>query len=283
MFHRQEKELGRFTDTRVKRLLSMLESARQEVQAIIAEPDTFTAQRVIFLTQQIDSVSRQLRSNVQQVGASTTELAQMSQRHLEASIASIAPKAGVSISLNVLNTDSLFRFSMNELEKVTGIAEDGLKTIKSALFTKVGIQGQNPVKVARQLAGKDGVFAGKFGHIETILRTETSTVYNAQSLGGIQYANQAYNLDLNKRIVETIDAERNHPISQILNNQVQAVDGLFKAKVSEVQAKARALHKGGGGIFWEVKNGFYVGQRLPAHYRERGIVVPTEREINVPQ
>jgi hypothetical protein len=280
LFHAQEREVGRYTDQRVKRLLAMLESARRDLRGVIAEPESFTAQRVLSLTQQIDDISRQLRGQVQQIGASTYDLAQMTKRHLEASIAAIQPN--VQIAIGALNTDSLMRFSMNELENVTKITDQGLATIKSVLFTKVGVQGQNPAQVARQLAGKDGMFAGKFGHIETIMRTETSTVYNAQSLSGIEFANNNFDLALNKRIVETIDSHRNHPISQVLNGQVQAVDGEFRASVSAVAAKAAKLHKGTGGIFWPIKGGYYVGQRLPAHYRERGIVTPTEREINVP-
>lgn len=278
---RQEAEVARYADARARRVMSMLETARRQIQGIIADADSFTAQRVAFLVRQIDALSAQLARELNSVGSSSPELAGITQRHLQESIAAIADLQ-VLISVDALNLESLRLFSSNEVARMAKLIDAEKEVIRSVLFTKVGVKGENPVKVARQLAGKESQFAGRFAHIENILRTETSTVYNRQSLAGIQAANEQYDLGLNKKIVETIDAKRNHPISMVLNGQVQRVDRKFKASVSKVQAAAAKIKKSVGGTFWKVEDGFYTGMVLPAHYRERGIVVPTDEPVNAP-
>jgi hypothetical protein len=281
LFARQERDLQRFSNARAAQVLRYLEIARREISGIIADEDSFTAQRIASLSAQIDQAIAQLQRDVVSIGPSTTDLAKMSQRHLEQTIRIIAGM-DVSISMGVLNLQTMTEFSMNELAHCTTLIEAEKQVIKSVLFTKVGVLGENPRKVAKQLTGPDSQFAKRYNNIENILRTETSHVYNGQSLKGLQYANETYGLELNKKIVETIDFTRNNPISLVLNGQVQAPDKKFKASVSLVKSKASMLKKSAGGIFWPIENGFYTGQRLPAHYRERGIVVPTDEPVNAP-
>lgn len=280
-FQRQERELQRFADARTSQLLRYLEQARREMQNILAEPETYTAERVARIIRQLDEISADLRKDVRTVGEASTDLARMNKAHLEASASAITGQ-NIIVSFDALNLDVLRKFSANELEHVTTLTQAEIQSVKSVLFTKVGARGQNPAQVARQLAGKNSQFAKKYGYLENIMRTETSNIYNAQAVEGIKAINGKYDLALNKRIVETIDPKRNHPISLLLNGMVQAPDKPFKVKVSEVQRKAAVLRRGGGGILWPVKDGYYVGERLPAHYRERGVMVPTEKEINQP-
>lgn len=276
-FHKQERELQRFADARTAQLLRYMEQARREMQNILAEPDTYTADRVARIVRQLDELTTQLRNDVRTIPNSSRGLAELSKAHLEASASAITGR-NIVVAFDALNLDVLRKFSASELDKVATLTQAEIQTVKSVLFTKVGVRGQNPAQVAKQLAGKNSQFAKKYGYLENIFRTETSNIYNAQALEGIQAINGKYDLALNKRIVETIDPKRNHPISLLLNNMVQAPDKPFKVKVSEVQRKAAVLRRGGGGILWEVKDGYYVGQRLPAHFRERGVTVPTERE-----
>jgi|SRR5882672_1050018 len=282
LFHQQEREVGRYADKRSARMLRLLETARKELSATIGDAESFTARRVADLNAQIDSIMSDLRKDIRGVGEAATDLGKMAAAHLEASIAAVS-SVSVSISFNSLNIDVLRKFSSNEVARIAKLVEAEREVIRSVLFTKVGVQGENPRQVAKRLAGPNSQFAGRFGHVENILRTETSTIYNAQSLEGIEIANKGYDLGLNKRIIETIDAKRNHPISQVLNGQVQKTGEPFRASVPAVAAKAAALHKSVSGIFWPVKAGFYEGDRLPAHYRERGIVVPTEKPVNAPK
>lgn len=279
-FHKQEKALQRYSDARVAQLLRYLEQSRKELQGVLAEPDTYTASRVASLIKQIDEISADVRKDIRSIGVSVPDLAEMSKAHLEASASAITGRT-IVVSFDALNLDVLRKFSASELDKVTTLTQAEIQTVKSVLFTKVGVQGQNPAKVAKMLAGKDSQFAKKYGVLENIFRTEVSNIYNAQSVEGIKAINNKYDLVLNKRIVETIDPKRNHPISLLLNGMVQKADGQFKVKVSAVQAKAKAIKRGrGGGVLWPIQDGYYVGDRLPAHYRERGVMVPTEQDIN---
>lgn len=77
-----------------------------------------------------------------------------------------------------------------------------------------------------------------------------------------------------KRDVEVMDLRRNHPISRVLDGMTIPVQALFHAPASEVERWAARLRKPMGGIFWRQVGGDYVGPTLPAHYGERGVVVP---------
>lgn len=81
-------------------------------------------------------------------------------------------------------------------------------------------------------------------------------------------------LGLHKRDVELFDPRRNHPISRVLDGQVQPVRRLFRAPAADVARWAVTLRKSAGGIFWRLQDGAYVGMTLPAHFGERGAVVP---------
>lgn len=280
LFRAQEADLDRYATARELQLVRMLERARKEMQAEISDIDSFTARRVSALTKQIDDIVADLKKDVLSIGESASDLAEMTQVHLQTSLTAITGLE-ISVGLDVLNVDILRRFSENNLIHVTTLIQAEKETVKSVLFSKVGVLGQNPRKVAKELMGADSRFANRYGVLENIFRTESSTIYNAQSLTGIQSANQEHGLSLNKRIVETIDNKRNHPISQLLNNKVQAADKPFRIKIADVQRRGKILKRSAGGVLWPKEGAYYVGQKLPAHYRERGVVVPTEREINV--
>lgn len=277
-FAKQELEVERYASMRATTLYKKMELARREMLGLIADNAEFTVNRVLKTVSRIESVQRELKAEITGMGTPVKDLAKLAITHVESSTLAVAGER-VLISFDKLNLSVIQKFSELELDKVVSIVCDQqINAIKSALFTNVGIKGQNPAQVAKKLCGKEGVFRSKYAQVENIMRTETSTVYNAQALDAIKASNEEYDLNLNKRIVETIDAKRNHPISQVLNNQVVKVNDKFKAKVSLVKARAVALHKSSGGVFWPIVDGYYVGERLPAHYRERGIVVPTAKE-----
>lgn len=279
-YNQFEKRVDLFADDRARAFLKLLESARRELDAKLNSLDDFDQRRTYALIAQVDEIAQQVRSDMRALGTSDRPLSAIAKGQTETMIARMM-QSQIALDLNKINTDIVKRFAANELERVTKLTANELETIKSVLFTKIGVKGETPRRVAKQLTSKQGTFAGRFGHIETIIRTETSTVYNAQSVNAIEAANLDFDLDLNKRIVETLDNERNHPISQVLNGQITTVDGQFKASVARVNTIAAKLKRSAGGVFWPQVNGFYVGSRLPAHYRERGIVVPTDQAPNI--
>lgn len=280
LFRRQEIELVKFSDRRVSEFLRLLNSARADITSNLRDLTEFEARRVARLTAQIDEIMAQTVKDMRGIGTPIEPLGRMVQQHLQTS-ASIIAERSITFPFDVLNPETLRKFSQNELIKCTTLVELEKQRVKGIIFSKVGVKGQNPRKLAAQLTKPGGPFEGH-RHMETILRTETSTVYNQQTETGLQAVNDKYDLGLNRRIFETLDNERNHPISQVLNGQVAAPGQKFKASVSEVRAKAAKLKRRSGGIFWPQQGGYYIGTSLPAHYNERGRVVPTEKPVNVP-
>lgn len=76
-----------------------------------------------------------------------------------------------------------------------------------------------------------------------------------------------------RRIVEIID-KHNHPISRVLDGQAQPIGAPFRAPVEDVFIQSRLLRKGVGGIVWTRLGGAFIGESLPAHYADRGRIVP---------
>lgn len=288
-FEAQESELQKYSTQRVKDLLRQLEAARRDIYASILETGV-ERERLMGLIAQIDTISSGLQRDLAANPTPVEHVGKMVQRHFSASIEKITERQGIYIAWNAITPEIITRFSQNELKKVTSItAVDQIQAIKSALFSQVGIQGQNPQQVAKRLAGKDGLFTNKYGIVENIMRTEVSTIYNEQGLLAIHNANETYGLTLNKKIIERIDDLRNHPISQVINGQVQLPDKPFRAEIAKVKAVGKRIHKplrlsakgGYASVFWPVKGDYFEGQRLPAHYRERGIVVASGEPPNL--
>lgn len=283
LFFKQELELQRYADRRTTETLRLLNVSRRDLQSVIAATE-WEKQRIGGLMDQIDGIILDMRRDLSQIPQSADALAGIVKAQQELVVPIITGTPGIQIEFNAVNMDTIRAFSRNELSKVTSIAVEEVQTVKSILFSRVGVQGLNPRQVARELAGPEGLFVRRFGIIENILRTEVSTVYNEQKLLSIIETNDKYDLELNKKILETVDDRRNHPISQVLNGQVQTPREKFRAKVSDVSKVAKRIKKSASpnSIFWPKKNEFYVGDRLPAHFRERGIIIPTDEPPNAP-
>lgn len=273
----QEAELNRFAWRRLNSILKPIEVARKAMYNAISGTE-WQSRRYRRLASQLDEIAKSLRADLKAVGPSAEPLAKIVARHQTDAISRLINMPGLSIEFDRINPDTLAQFSLNELEKVTSLKSvQDIQTVRAALFEKMGVQGLNPRTVARELVGPSGgLYRRNYGLIETIVRTEASTVYNEQSINAVKAVNEDTGAELKKQIIETVDRERNHPISQVLNGQIREVNEPFTAPVAEVQRVASRLKKGTGGIFWSVKDGNYTGMRLPAHYRERGIVVAAE-------
>ena len=287
LIHKQQKELEAFEIARVRRFMALLESSRKDIRAAITDAmdGGLSTARLQGLLKQLDAIAQSTGLAILAVAPSNDRLEDMVARHATGSIDVLYPGKILVADLGRITPSILVKFAENNMALIKSVNDLQMQVIRQALFSKVGVEGQNPRKVAEQLAGPDGIFKGQYARIENIISTEASTIYNAQHLEAISNVN-ASGLSLNKRIVETIDRKRNHPISPLINNQVQAVGKLYRVKVADVVAKARSLGRGakrsGGvsGIFWTQQDGYYVGNNLPAHYRERGTITPTRQDIN---
>lgn len=279
----QQKALSKLENARVRRFLTALEEARRELQDAIASAgeSEFQAARLPQLLGQIDAIEAQTTARLGRESG-TRAVGDMARDHSLQGFSALEPGLSITLQFNFLDAALLERFATANLANITGRTASQINAIRAVLLNRVGVRGMSPSRVARELAGKEGMFTGQYARVETILRTETSTIYNAHKLAATEEANALHGLAFNNRIIETMDLERNHPISRAINGLVQAPGLNFVVPVAKVNAAAAAMgRKSTGGIFWIQKSGFYVGRGLPAHYNERGTVVPSKKPVNV--
>lgn len=283
---KQEAEVNAYATQRARTVLRRIEAGRKSLLAEFAElDDSPRKDRLREILGQVENIASQMKADIQAIGASDGSLGAMAVRHW-GEVATDITGNSLTLSIGQVSSDVLTRFSLAELDKITTITADyALQTLRSGLLRSLGMKGENPRVLARQLLTKKGFLTKRYALVETIVRTEASNIYNAQSLNAIEAGNLKYGLSLNKKIIESIQPKRNHPISLVTNNLVVPVTDAkgeavkFKVKVSDVQEAARKIgHRGNldSSIFWRKENGYYVGNSLPAHYNERGIVVATD-------
>lgn len=110
-----------------------------------------------------------------------------------------------------------------------------------------------------------------------IARMELSRAYNDATMVGITEANSSLPGGMMKRIHDVTDI-RNHPFSRATHGVVAKSGQPFKVPAAEVFAAGAAMGKGVGGILWPRKGAYFVGMNLPAHFGERGRIVPWREE-----
>jgi len=141
------------------------------------------------------------------------------------------------------------------------------------------LAGDSLKDIIKKVTGaRTGVFKSFSGRANLTIRMETNRAYNAVQLSALTAA-AAY-LDspktkdpLMKQAVEFWDA-RNHPFSRALHGRVAAIDEPFIVPASKVREAAQLLRRSASGILWEKRGPNYVGHNFPAHYGERGRIVP---------
>jgi len=107
---------------------------------------------------------------------------------------------------------------------------------------------------------------------ELIVRMELSRAYSTAN-GAVVASLYEQDRGWRKRISETIDSA-NHPFSRVADGRMARPGERFRVPVAQVDVEARAMKRSAGGVLWQQVNGEYRGMTLPAHYGERGRVVP---------
>lgn len=137
--------------------------------------------------------------------------------------------------------------------------------------------GQTQAQIADRIAGPRVSAVAVYGpRAALIAKMEAARAYNDAALVGIK---AVATLDLAgadpvlKRIDEYTDI-RNHPFSRASNGRTADPDAAFRVPVADVAAAARSMGKSAKGVLWPVQGGDYVGVNLPAHFSERGRIVP---------
>jgi hypothetical protein len=115
-----------------------------------------------------------------------------------------------------------------------------------------------------------------------IARMELSRAYNDAEVAGIMEADQTLPGGMLKKIHETRD-RRNHPFSRASHGATAKAQAAFKIPVADVLSAVAAMGKGSGGILWQRRGANYVGMNLPAHFGERGRIVPWRKEWGEPE
>lgn len=276
----QERQYIRWVDAETTAFLNMLDQARADLESALSDLTGFQSARVMAILPQIDAIQRDALRKIDRFGPADKRSAELVLAQQTAAYAEMGVQ--VYVALDRINPMILRNFARLSLDKVKGITADSINTVRSVLFTKVGVIGENPRKVAKYLAGREGLFTNNYRRLENIVRTESAHVYNGQKLESIKDA-VAQGVALNKRIIETVDYKRNHPISLVLSDKVQEADQPFRVLVSDVEAAATRIGKSPSGVFWQRQGAYYVGSNLPAHYMDRGVLVPTQREPNTPK
>jgi hypothetical protein len=279
IFRRQEAELFELGGQRVKKFIRLLEEARIQLKNELNDINSLTPSRFETLSSQLDQIEADLLRNFNRVGLADGPLSELVKKHLSESLPLIDVKA--SISFDRVDSRILADIADSFLGNIKNVTADQVEIIRKNLFASIGVKGEGVRDVAKRLASPGGEFAGQYWRVENIVRTETSTIYNARHLQGIREASERAGVVINKKIVETIDDSRNHPISQILNGMIKPPEEPFRVPVAAVAKVAKRLKRSAGGVLWPVADGHYVGQNLPAHYRERGVVTPTrDKPVN---
>lgn len=134
--------------------------------------------------------------------------------------------------------------------------------------------GQQPLRTAQELAGpnKRSTIGAYLNRARLIARMEALRAYNEALVALARGLKAPRGRVLRKRIVEIIDP-RNHPFSRAADGTTAGIDEPFKVSVVAVAQEAAAMGVSAAGVFWNVRDGNYVGTSLPAHYNDRGRVV----------
>lgn len=299
----QAAELASLHDREARRFLQVFEDARRELweqlNAFVAlgkdQKFPYTAQWTRTMLVQADEGARRLRHRLgEQLGEAVERQKRGALQSLIEVVRTMEPEfleAGGMIEVEALRrmTESegllLHRYSIDRYgaELVADMQRE---------LTVGMARGMTIPQLRDRLAGLKGIIHGKKHRAELIVRMELNSAFNRYHLDSIKGASAALDQDrpsedkLQKKADEYLDL-RNHAISRVLDGQVQPPDQPFKVPVALVEAeheKLQAMRRAArlkprrlGGILWPVVGGHYTGNNYPAHFWERGRIVPWRR------
>lgn len=299
LIERQADELARLDDREVRALLRALDDSRRDLgdrlRAIGPGKTTFTSHR--------------LRVALVQVQTAQAELQDRLGRQLDASIRAVDDKA-LAHTLAVIRraerkfTDAGGAIEFSALRKMASSRDLQLSQVSASLNRYgtalvedihrqlvLGVtSGDTLDELTKRIAGTDGLFAASSGRAELIARMELNAAYNRATQDTIEELAAGDAPDdpdpMLRKACEFRDL-RNNAISRVLDGMVVGIKDPFRVSVAVVQAehaKLNAARKAArlptrrlGGIVWPVRGANYVGFNYPAHFRDRGRIVPWRR------
>lgn len=280
---RQGEEFARMTEAQERRVLRGLEDARRDLRErlLVLEAtggDTatpFTAQHLRMALVQVESAVGNLRDRLDDtfVGAER-QLHDRAVSHLLGIVKRAEPKfrdAGGALDLPILQRLTERRGLALHRHSVQRYGAQLIEAIQRELVVGVASNLTVP-QIADRIAGTDrSVFAGARGRAMLIARMELSRAYG----DGAQIALEQLaatdppgtNDPLMKKADEAFDY-RNHPFSRALHGRVALPQDDWRVPVA-------GLPKGAlSGLVWKRRGAFVTGFAYPAHYNDRGRMIP---------
>ena len=213
----------------------------------------------------LEALSARLLLNMSQTLRLTHALAL--QHHLE-----IAALQGAGLDLSPVRARVLAALADTTLveQYSAGLYAKGTQeAIRNGLISAV-LRGQTQEETAKTLSALTSVSKARG---DLIVRMEMARAYSVAAETAAEESPGTWD----KMIVEVIDS-RNHPFSRAANGTKALPGERFKVSASDVRAAARAMGRRVGTVLWPESGGFYRGSHLPAHYNDRGRVIPWSRD-----
>lgn len=288
MLEQQDREFQRLTDEQTRAFLKVFEHARRELLeelelledsgGDLAMP--FTAQRMRVMLAQVEQGVERMQDRLgvvltqaerQQQKLALAHLIQTIEAH-EGSLLEAGPRINLE-ALRQLESRKSLQLWKHSLRRY---GADVITDIHRELAVAV-VRGQTYREMTRRVAGKSSLIASKKGRAQLIVRMETSRFYNDAHLQGIETANDELDpegLDPVLKKADEFTDKRNHPFSRVLGGQAVAANAPFRVSIAKVKIEAEAMGRSASGVVWTTSGGDYIGHNLPAHYNDRGRIIP---------
>jgi len=295
-------DLAKLHDREARAFLRTFEDARRElrerldelIRSGMAEQLPYSAQFQRTMLAQVDAGARQLRLRLgRQLGEAVERQQRAALADLLGTIRQFEPDfldvAG-HIEVEALRRMTESQGLLLHTYSIDRYGADVVATMQRELAAGIA-GGQTWRQLRDRLAGPGGVLEGMKSRAELIVRMELNSAFNRYHLDAIKGTAAVLDRDLPaddpdrmmKKADEFLDL-RNHAISRVLHGQVQDPDEPFRAPQVEVvrqhdliQAARAAVslpRRRLSGILWPLVGGSYQGANYPAHYWERGRIVP---------
>jgi len=300
LIDRQGAALDRLDDREARRFLRAFEDARRELREKLSamqalgldEATPYTAQHLRVTLAQVESSVQQLQRRLQ--AALDESLRVTQERALQDLIDVIKLQepgfvdTGQRLEMEAMRRLSEDRGLLVHQHSVSRYSAEMMEAIQRELIGGLAT-GQTVRQITDRLTGiKGSIFAERRWRAELVARMELNSAYNRSHLIGLQTARDV--LDdpdtddpLLKRADEYRDL-RNHAISRVLHGMVVPIDEPFRVPAAKVKAEheklqAQRVAKGLkrrrlSGITWRRDGAHYVGAHMPAHFWDRGRIVP---------
>lgn len=288
LLDRQGARLERLDDRQARSVLRVLEDSRREVRELLlasgGASDTWTATRWSSSRVQIDDAIRRLKfrfNETLEVGFDVSHKRAVSDllavvRKGDGAAAWAASAGGIEFEalakLSDPNRTLLHRYSVNFY------GSELADKIQRELARSVALRrtvGETSDAVA---STSFSTFSSMEHRADLIVRMEMNRAYNdAHDAAAAEASKRDRFAGKRGPLIRKIDEfrdHRNHPISVAINGLGAEIGKPFRIPVVEVRAAAHKIGKPVSGILWTKVGTNYEGMSLPAHFGERGRIVP---------